>query len=141
VQRDDEYPVDGACQCGQINYKITSPPLWVGVCHCTECQKLSASAFSITLVFASKSFEVEGELKHWERSSASGHRNIAHFCPTCGNRIYHTNPDQPEIIRLKGGTLSNTKIIRPSAHTWVREKQDWVTIPEGVEQFDTQPEG
>jgi len=134
-----EYPIDGACQCGQIRYKVHALPLWVGVCHCTECQKLSASAFSIKLVLSSSALEVSGEEAHWERLSNNGNRNIAHFCPTCGNRIYHSNPDEPDIVRLKGGTLPDTRIVKPTAHIWTSEKQDWVVIPDDVDQFETQP--
>ena len=132
------YPIDGACQCGKITYKVHAPPLWVGVCHCKECQKLSSSAFSVTLVFSSDSFEVRGEESQWERLADNGNRNIAHFCPTCGNRIYHSNPDEPEYIRLKGGgALSDQRIVKPTAHVWTSEKQDWVDIPEGVDQYET----
>jgi hypothetical protein len=140
MEEEIEYPVGGSCQCGKITYQVTSPPLFVAVCHCTECQKLSASAFGITMVLTEDSFKVDGELKIWERNSDSGDINRAHFCPTCGNRIYHIDPEKPELIRLKAGTLSSTDIIQPNAHFWVSEKQDWVTIPEGIDQHETQPE-
>ncbi len=134
------FSATGRCQCGNITYQLTAAPLFTGVCHCGECQKLSAGAFSVTMVLAAEHFSVTGELKRWQRKADSGNDNVAFFCPECGNRIYHMNPDQPEIIKLKPGTLDNSDLIQPTAHVWVSQKQAWVEIPEGVEQFSQQPE-
>lgn len=133
------YPIEGACQCGGVKYRLLSAPLMVIACHCKECQKLSTSAFSITAVVAADAVEFQGEMVEWRRTADSGNTNGAKFCPTCGNRIYHFNPDEPEKIKLKPSTLSDTSIIRPTAHVWVSEKQDWYSIPEGVAVYDRQP--
>jgi hypothetical protein len=136
-----EYPVKGACQCGNVTYELTEPPFLVVACHCKECQKLSTSAYSITAMVKAQSLNVQGELKHWERGSDSGAINAAKFCPECGNRIYHYNPAEPEKIKLKlkPSNLENTRLIQPTVHLWVSEKQPWVEIPEGVKQFEKQP--
>ena len=133
------YPIDGACQCGGVTYRLLSAPLMVIACHCKECQKLSTSAFSITAVVAADAVEFQGEMVEWSRTADSGNTNGAKFCPTCGNRIYHFNPEEPEKIKLKPSTLSDTSIIRPTALVWVSEKQDWYSIPEGVAVYDRQP--
>ena len=133
-----EYPIKGACQCGNISYQLNAAPLKVIACHCKECQILSTSAFSITTIVNASDITFEGEMKQWERSSDSGNRNVANFCPTCGNRIYHINPDEPELIKLKG-RLNNAKDVQPVAHIWLGEKHDWFDVPEGVAQLDKQP--
>ncbi len=134
-----KYPIEGSCQCGEVTYKLLSEPLTVIACHCKECQKLSTSAFSITAVVKADSVKFQGELVEWSRTADSGNINGAKFCPTCGNRIYHFNPDEPEKIKLKPSNLSDTSIIQPTAHVWVSQKQDWYTIPEGVAVYDKQP--
>ena len=132
-----EYPVSGACQCGGVTYQLNAAPIKVLACHCKECQTLSTSAFSITLVIKASDIDFKGEMNQWERSSDSGNRNRAYFCPTCGNRIYHVNPEQPEIIKLKG-RLDNAKQVQPTAHIWLNQKQDWYEVPQGVENHQTQ---
>lgn len=134
-----EYPIKGSCQCGQVSYELLEPPQMVVACHCKECQKLSTSAFSITAMVDAKSVVFSGEMKHWQRPADSGNTNAAKFCPTCGNRIYHYNPDEPGKIKLKPSNLSDTRLIHPVAHVWVSEKQDWFEIPVGVKVFDKQP--
>lgn len=133
-------PITGSCQCGNIQYEVAQPFLKQIVCHCSECQKLSATSFSITAILPQEAFKlVTGELRSYSRVADSGSTNNCYFCPDCGNRIYHQNPDMPEKIRLKPGTLDDTSIINPTIHVWLQSKQDWVEIPDGVETYDTQP--
>lgn len=134
-----KYPVNGACQCGQVTYKLHEPPIAIAACHCSQCQKLSTSAFSITAMVDSKAIEFNGELKEWSRVADSGNTAIARFCPTCGNHIYHLNPNHPDRIMLKPSTLDDTSIINPTIHVWAQEKQDWYEVPRGVTVLETQP--
>jgi hypothetical protein len=136
-----EYPIKGSCQCGQVTYKLYEKPLMVWACHCTECQKLSTSPFSVTAIVPSDVIIFKGELNEWSRGADSGNKNNATFCPTCGNRVYHYNPEDLSTIKLKlkpTGIL-DASIFEPSAHIWVSEKLNWYQIPHGVKVFDEQP--
>lgn len=132
------YPIEGSCQCGNVRYRLLEPPQKIIACHCKECQKLSTSAFSITALVSTDAVEFEGNMVEWSRMADSGNVNAAKFCPTCGNRIYHFNPEDPDTIKLKPANLSDTSIINPTVHIWVSQKQDWYAIPEGVTVFETQ---
>lgn len=134
-----EYPIKGACQCGNVTYELLEPPTMIVACHCKECQKLSTSAFSITAMVNANSVKFKGNMSEWSRVADSGNTSSAKFCPCCGNRLYHFNPSEPEKVKLKISNLSDTRIINPTLHIWVSEKQDWYKIPEGVKVFDKQP--
>lgn len=122
-----------------VRYQLLEPPLMVVACHCSECQKLSTSAFSITAVVKSSSVVFSGEMSNWSRACDSGNVNAAKFFPTCGNRLYHFDPSDSSTFRLKPSNLSDTRIIEPTMHVWVSEKQDWFEIPEGAKTFEGQP--
>lgn len=77
-------------------------------------------------------------LKQFERAGHGGTRNVAHFCPGCGNRIYHENPEQPDILRLKTGTLDSQDVVQPLMHIWAGRKPAWLQLPEGGLVFETQ---
>lgn len=110
------------------------------MCTCTECQKLSSGIASFGIVVQRDDFHiVSGECKQWERGSETGKRNIAHFCPDCGNRIFHEDPDAPETIRLKLSTLSDHGTLEPEAYVWLRSAPAWMTIPAGALAYDMQP--
>lgn len=135
------YLVKGSCQCGQVSYKLNQPPKMVVACHCIECQKLSTAPFSVTAVVGTEDIEFDGELKEWQRLAESGNKNYAKFCPECGNRVYHFNPDDQSTLKLKlkASTPSNHDVFEPTVHVWVSEKQDWYKLPEGIKAFDKQP--
>ncbi len=136
-----KFPIDGSCQCGQLTYKLFAKPIMVLACHCTECQKLSTSPFSVTALINSNDIEFTGELKEWSRDADSGNKNNAAFCPHCGNRVYHYNPADTDIIKLKlkPVNLLKPELFEPSAHVWVCEKLSWYQIPDGMKVFEKQP--
>jgi hypothetical protein len=43
--------IDGACHCGCVRYEAEVNLEQVAICHCTDCQIISGSAFR-TVVFA-----------------------------------------------------------------------------------------
>ena len=130
----------GACQCGNIKYEITGENLGLAICYCTECQKLSTGIATYSMALKTESFKLlQGTMKQWERSSYNGNRNIANFCPECGNRIFHHDPGLPGIIRLKAGTLENVAALEPDVHVWLKSAPSWVRTPEGALTYDGQP--
>lgn len=126
-------------RCRDVRAEGATRGAAVAACHCHQCQKLSSSAFSITALVASDDIDIRGEMREWSRIAASGNTSAAKPCKGCGNHIYHFNPDEPSRIMLKPSTLADTRIIEPTIHVWVGEKQDWVVIPDDATTFVTQP--
>jgi len=134
-------PAKGMCQCGNVVYELTEEPLITVACHCTDCQKLSTSAFSITMVINRSGLNIlSGELKSWERPTAAGGTAVCWFCPDCGNRIYHENPAMPDVIRLKPATLDDTSVIEPQAHVWTCREQPWLDHIADLPKIERQPD-
>jgi hypothetical protein len=46
----------GGCLCGGIRYEIAQPPILVYTCHCTDCQHITGSAFSIGVMISARRF-------------------------------------------------------------------------------------
>lgn len=131
---------EGGCQCGQLRYRFEGAPLAIAVCHCTECQRQSGSAFGMSLLVPQNSFQlIAGEVRDFTRSSDSGRRVRCVFCPSCGTRIYHDPAYAQGILNIKPGTLDDTSWLLPTVHVWTRSKQPWVTIPDGAKCFEQQP--
>jgi hypothetical protein len=130
----------GGCQCGTIRYEITGTPNALVVCHCTDCQRQSGSAFGMTLPVNEVDFRMtKGEVKTYASTSAAGRGKLGAFCPDCGTRIYHKPEWRKGTVSVKPGTLDDTSWLKPEMHLWTSSKQGWVTIPEGVKTFDRQP--
>jgi hypothetical protein len=37
--------IDGGCHCGYITYEAEADPDKTSICHCTDCQHLTGTAF------------------------------------------------------------------------------------------------
>ncbi len=130
----------GGCQCGEVRYEVVGPPQKLVVCHCTDCQRQSGSAFGMTLVVNEADFRLtQGEVKTFASKAATGRAKLGAFCSRCGTRIYHKPEWRPGTVSVKPGTLDDTGGLRPDMHIWTRSRQPWVTIPEGVETHETNP--
>ncbi|MBU3915125.1 GFA family protein [bacterium] len=131
----------GSCQCQDVKYKVTGSPLTLFVCHCTECQKQSASAFGMALWIRQKEVElISGELKTWVRTMPSGRKMACDFCPNCGTRIFHRQVDKAEMISIKPGTLDDTSLLKPVGHIWKKSAQPWIKFEDDCLQFDGNPD-
>lgn len=131
----------GSCQCGQARYEIDGPDLGLAVCYCTECQKMSTGFATYSMGVPRSAFRLtSGTLRQWTRMADSGAKNTAHFCPQCGVRIFHENPDAPDRIRVKAGTLDNARELVPDVHVWTGSAPAWIDIPEGALRYEKQGE-
>jgi len=83
--------IDGGCHCGHIVYEAEADPEKAMICHCTDCQTLSGSAFRTVLPTQEGSFKLRsGELKIYVKTAESGTARPQSFCPNCGTPIYST---------------------------------------------------
>ena len=130
-------PQTGGCQCGAIRYEITEAPQLVYTCHCTDCQRLTSSAFSLGIVVSEPAFRLDGVVpRRLQRIADSGRVNTRLVCPECGSWVCGLPRDA--VVRVRAGTLDDTSWLRPTRHIWTRSKQTWITLPEGDEVFEKQ---
>ena len=81
--------VDGGCHCGHIRYEAEVDPDKVVICHCTDCQTLSGSAFRTVVPTNEGTFKLlAGEPKVYVKTGESGNKRVQTFCPDCGSPIY-----------------------------------------------------
>jgi hypothetical protein len=68
-----ELPQTGGCQCGKLRYEICEALQLVYTCHCTDCQRMTSSAFSIGSAIADRAFRLTAfALRLVERTTDSG---------------------------------------------------------------------
>jgi hypothetical protein len=133
-------PQTGGCQCAALRYEITEAPRMVSTCHCTDCQRLTSSAFSMAVVVAADAFRLtSGEPRPLQKTADSGRVTTRWVCPECGSWVCRAPTPGSTIRNVRGGTLDDTSWLRPTVHFWTRSKQPWVVLPEGDRSFETQP--
>jgi hypothetical protein len=132
--------VDGACHCGFIRYDAVIDPDKVIVCHCTDCQTLSGSAFRTIVSAARDDFNLRGgQPKIYVKTTDSGVQRAQAFCPECGTPIYSAAVRDTPAFAIRVGTIRQRGDLRPNSQYWCRSALSWVMDLEAVAQFERQP--
>src|SRR5215472_16349959 len=99
-----QIPLTGGCQCGKLRYELSETPRLVYCCHCTSCQKITASAFSITAVVIEEAFHLTAGQPHAVQRTADSGRVYAYWvCPDCIHRA--TVGGAMDCVRLARGQV------------------------------------
>src|SRR5689334_22195330 len=53
--------IDGACHCGYITIEGEADPEKTQICHCTDCQTGTGSAFRVSVPVSGASFKMLGQ--------------------------------------------------------------------------------
>jgi hypothetical protein len=122
----------GGCLCGQVRWSTDAEPLNVRVCHCGLCRRASGAPFYARAVFPLGAFSRTGETTSWPTSA----RVQRHACARCGTPVFAAPSDPPARIAVGLATLDDRDALRPDCHIWVSEKALWVTLADGLPQFD-----
>jgi hypothetical protein len=133
--------IDGRCHCGCISYEAEIDPEKVVICHCTDCQTLSGSAFRTVALTREDAFRLlSGEPKIYVKTGESGTKRVQSFCPECGTPIYSsTVGDGPKVYGVRVGTARQRDQLVPKTQLWYRSSQRWLADLGMVRQIETQP--
>jgi hypothetical protein len=126
--------LQGGCLCGGIRFRVTGKLGPAGYCHCKQCQRASGSAFAANAAVRTAYFEIAaGADLVTEYESSPG--KFRAFCRRCGSPVYSRREAEPEIRRVRLGTLDSDPERRPMAHVWVSSKAPWHSICDTLPQF------
>jgi hypothetical protein len=132
--------LEGGCLCGAVRYRSTADPVMTLLCQCEQCQRHSASAFSLNIGFAKATLMFTGDTPAtYEHKGGSGKTVHRHFCAKCGSPIVTELDSTPELDWLKAGTLDDKSWLRPDLGIFGSEGQVWLTLPDGMPQFPKAP--
>jgi len=119
-------PAEGQCRCGRVQLKISAAPLLTMACHCTGCQRMSASAFSLSAAIPSDAFEItKGEPVIGGLHGASRH----HFCAYCMSWMFTRPEGMDWFVNLRPTMLQNPEWFAPFIETYTSERLPWARTP------------
>ncbi|WP_270919491.1 GFA family protein [Parasedimentitalea psychrophila] len=129
-------PFEGSCLCGSVQVSAVALPLLTLACHCRDCQRLSASAYSLTTMFPRDSFSCTGELITGGLGSS---RRTHYFCKSCLNFVYSQIAAADQRINLRTSVLNDATSFKPFVELMTDEKMSWADVP-AVHSFCRYPE-
>lgn len=133
--------ITGACHCGAIRYEAEVDPAATGICHCTDCQILSGTAYRVSVRASPGTFRiVRGTPRIYVKTADSGSQREQAFCETCGSPIYATSPGpEPRVYSIRAGTVDQRDQLRPVRQIWTRSRMPWVSGIDALPGADKQP--
>jgi hypothetical protein len=136
--------VNGSCHCGLIAIEAEVDPDKAVICHCTDCQTATGTAFRVSIPARGDAFRMTGQPAIYLKTTAeSGNSRVNAFCPKCGSQLYSTTPgDGPQAsYMLRVGMLRQRDQLIPRRQIWFRSAQPWITeigkLPRDQKQQDT----
>lgn len=115
-------PQEGGCRCGQVRLKISAQPFLTMACHCTDCQKMSSSAFSLSAAIPAEGFEIiAGEPVIGGLHGGTRH----YFCRHCMTWMFTRPEGMDWFVNLRSTMLDDTSGIAPFIETFTSEKLPW----------------
>lgn len=132
---DWKLPWDGGCRCGSVRLRVSAPPIMASACHCSGCQVLTGSAFSLSLTVPASGFAftagtpVTGALRGPDRYM---------YCPDCKSWLTTHPRDMEAFVNLRPSTLDDHRWFAPFIEEATAEKLPWATTP-AAHSFATSP--
>lgn len=128
-------PLDGTCRCGRVAIRVTAPPLLTGACHCSGCQRMSSSAYSLTATFPSEAFAVTaGEPVIGGLRGPDVHH---FFCGHCMSWMFTRPEGMDWFVNVRPTMFSDTSWFRPFVESYTSQKLPFARTgaPKSYERF------
>ncbi|MGO4386149.1 GFA family protein [Microvirga sp. 2YAF29] len=119
---DGSHMREGGCRCGQLRFRVTAKPIITMACHCTGCQRMTASAFSLSALYPSEAFEVTaGEPVIGGLHGATRH----FFCPHCMSWAFTRPKGLDALVNVRATLFDDAHDFIPFVETCTSEALPW----------------
>lgn len=128
--------VRGSCLCGGVRfgYAREASSVGVGMCHCSQCRKVSGTASNAVIVVPAPDFQwIAGADLRRRHVLPSGWRTT--FCGECGSPLPQALPGT-EAYWVPAGLLDDDPGLRIAGHIHVASKAPWDEIPGDAPRFE-----
>ena len=119
--------IDGQCHCGRVNYVAEIDPGRVTLCHCTDCQALTGTAFRVSVSTRREDLQITGTPAVYVKRGDNGKKRLQYFCPDCGSPLFTTGEGpEAEVWGIRWGGIRQRDQLKPTRQIWRRSAAPWV---------------
>lgn len=130
--------MSGGCLCGKTRFETTSEPVMQLLCHCTDCQTVSGSAFYTAYIVPLESVTLtKGEPGGFDVKSDKGRNNRRRFCQDCGTRLWAEL--EMGVASVNGMALDDQSHFNPTHNHRSETAPDWCAMNESLETLPVAP--
>lgn len=121
---DKPHKTKGSCRCGKVAFEVSAKPLMTMACHCTGCQKMTSSAFSLSSLIPSAAFSVASG----EPVIGGLHGSAQHFfCSYCMSWLFTRPEGMDDLVNVRSTMLDDCQSYQPFMETYTDERLEWAT--------------
>jgi len=131
--------ITGGCLCGAVRYTAEADAVSATVCHCTDCQKFTGSAFAALVLVPKEALSVTGAWKTFTSLGGSGKPILRHFCPECGSSLAEEPGTRPDMVILCAGTFDDPAAVKPGREIFRDDALGWIHIKGDIPRFAKRP--
>ena len=126
--------IGGSCLCGGIRFHFARAVTQIGMCHCSQCRKVSGVASNAVIVVPAADLTwLSGEDLRETYAKPSGWRTT--FCRRCGSPVPQKLPGT-EAYWVPAGVLDDDPGLHVGGHIFVGSKAPWDEIAGPAPQFE-----
>jgi len=119
---DWKLPWRAGCRCGGVELEIAMAPLVTLACHCRGCQRMTASAYSLSIAVPAPGFRVvKGEPVIGGLHGASRHFH----CPHCKSWLFTRPEGMDDLVNVRATMLEDPAWFAPFVETCTAEAFAW----------------
>jgi|CXWL01.1.fsa_nt_gi hypothetical protein len=109
----------GRCLCGEVRYETDADSVFMGNCHCADCQRASGGPFAPVMMFPVGTVAVVGTPKYFLSRGDSGSVIDRGFCQACGSQLFVKLEALPGLLGVRPGSLDVPSLFQPSLDFYV----------------------
>ncbi|MDE2436927.1 MAG: GFA family protein [Sphingomonadales bacterium] len=128
----------GGCHCGAVRYRIDAEPVFIGVCHCSDCRRHAGALAVAWISIPAAGLTVTlGKVSPYASSPGVERQ----FCGTCGTGLFYYNESfLPGLVDIQLITLDNAADIKPQMHLQMADALPWEKDLLHIPKFERYPE-
>jgi hypothetical protein len=129
LKREAIMHISGQCHCGHVKFEAEADPSRVGICHCTDCQRLTGSPFRVTLLVPRVDLKIlDNQPKLYRKVGDNGRARRQYFCPECGSPLFTSGEGEDEKEwGIRWGSINERDVLAPKAQIWARSSVAWLS--------------
>ena len=129
----------GGCMCGAVRYELNAAPIFMGNCHCRDCQRANGAAYNPAIGVPRSAMKITGDVKYYESKTDTGSMTRRGFCPNCGSRLFSDPPFAADLMVIVASSLDDPSIFKPAMDIFTSSAQPWDHMDPSLTKFPKMP--
>ena len=118
--------ITGSCLCGAVEYAVENEFVFMFMCHCAHCRKISGSSYASNLFSDTNSFLWTKGEDNVVRFDTPGRDFTKAFCKDCGSGVPYASKSSDKFV-IPAGSLNAEPNCLKTYKIFMAENTGWMS--------------